>query len=380
MAKNNIVYVNPDVAPWLEYKGDIKLILNSIEQSSHVMWCDAFEGLRWPNDDNIDAVYELVQLMGQRDLMVTIITSLDSDTISRHWGELGQFVKIVPWESYFLYNGVIRFTARKLVPDCPDFPYEDDHYGITYPFIVYNGKPRPHRCQLMDTLAEQGMLKRNAYTWNRTTEYGFESFDNKQTPVILQRPDPTQPPKWLDDFKVYHMGTACRHHPNLIDNTMWYSYNVHPQYAQAFCQVVPETTVDHCWITEKTVEPILAQKPFLILGAPGIHEKLTDMGFYLYDDIFDYSFDKEKDITKRIDGITDNLKRLEGQSLNLLYRKISHVTWNNVQRLLNIVKNQQLVPKDIYSYHVNEYIKEIAHSTDCIGTHEYFSALFSQNF
>ena len=33
------------------------------------------------------------------------------------------------------------------------------------------------------------------------------------------------------------------------------------------------------------------QKPFLVWGGQGIHAKLKDLGFELYDELFDYSFD-----------------------------------------------------------------------------------------
>ena len=378
MAKNNLIYVNPDEAPWITYNQDIVAILAKVDQSSHVVWIDAFEGLRFPKDSEIDKVHEIVKLLGDRDIMLTIICSIDKLTVDKHWSEMSQFAKIVYWPEYFLYDSAMRFTARSLVPECPDFPYDDVEMGFTYPFIVYNGKPRPHRCQLMDNLAEQDMLSNNVYTWNKSSGYEFENFDDATTPMPLEKPDIDNPPKWLTDFKNHHLGTATKFHPNLIDDTVWYSYQVHPIYSQAFCQVITETTLDHPWITEKTIEPILAQKPFLILGAPGIHQKLVDMGFYLYDDIFDYSFDSEPDTQKRIDAIMDNLKTLQDKNLNDVYRKISHVAWNNANKFLQIVREQRNVPKDIYTYQVDHYIRLVAHSSEKVKEHEYFQALYQQ--
>lgn len=378
MAKNNTIYIDPDREPWTQYKADVLTILGSIETSSHVIWCDAFEGLRFPDDDNVAQVHQLVKLLGERDIMLTIITSLDMQTVDSKWSELQQFVSVVCWPTYFLHNAFLEYTARQYVPDSLDFPYTDDR-GYTYPFIVYNGKPRPHRCMLMDSFAEQGLFKNNAYTWNRpNNDYEFEVFDQKPDYTGLEYPPVDQHQAWYDQLRTHCAVNPFKRHPLNIDPQRWWLYSVHPQYAQAFCQVVSETTVDYVWMTDKTFEPIMALKPFLIHGGQHIHAKLVEMGFRLYD-CFDYSFDSDPDPAVRAEGIMENMKALQGKNLNEIYHNNSHIIWENAQHFLNIIQKQQRVPREIYDYTIDQYVTLIAHSSAQVEAHEYFSAVQKQD-
>ena len=53
--------------------------------------------------------------------------------------------------------------------------------------------------------------------------------------------------------------------------------------------------------TEKTFKPIFFMQPFVIYGQPGINKTLQSLGFEIFDDLFDYSFDEEEDMYKRFD-------------------------------------------------------------------------------
>ena len=379
MAKNNIIYVFPDQFPHTLHGGDILAILDSQENSSHIIWCDAFEGLRMPSDNDPQGLEDLVRLLGTKDLMLTIIACTDNDTIAEKYTGLSDIAEVICWPTYWLHQGFLRFTSRSIA-GFPDFPYTDD-MGLTYKFITYNGKPRPHRCHMMDLLAEQGLLHNNMYTWNRTSEYGFENFDN--VPQIntggIEKPTVDNPPDWLPALQDYTLGDCSKYHPNLIDDNFWYNLAPHPQYAQAFMQLVTETSMDYRFITEKTVEPIMNMKPFLVLGAQGFHAQLQHLGFFLYDEIFDYSFDADPDPTARAEAIVENIKSLEGKDLNQVYAEVSHKAWNNLQKLIWYVKNQQRVPSFIHRYEVRNYINLVAHSSTQLELNEHFNNIRSQH-
>tara|TARA_B110000858_G_scaffold183670_1_gene224214 strand:+ start:131 stop:616 length:486 start_codon:yes stop_codon:yes gene_type:complete len=70
-------------------------------------------------------------------------------------------------------------------------------------------------------------------------------------------------------------------------------------YNDGLIDVVTETEGEFSIrFTEKTLKPILRMKPFLIMGAPGYNQALTELGYKQYP-IFDYSFDAIEDMTER---------------------------------------------------------------------------------
>ena len=60
-------------------------------------------------------------------------------------------------------------------------------------------------------------------------------------------------------------------------------------------------------LTEKAYKPMLYKKPFIILGPRHIHQSLKNLGFKLYDELFDYSFD-DKPYKERLDSVITQIK------------------------------------------------------------------------
>jgi len=60
-------------------------------------------------------------------------------------------------------------------------------------------------------------------------------------------------------------------------------------------------------LTEKAYKPMLYKKPFIILGPRYIHQAFKNMGFKLYDELFDYSFD-DKPYKERLDSVITQIK------------------------------------------------------------------------
>ena len=62
-------------------------------------------------------------------------------------------------------------------------------------------------------------------------------------------------------------------------------------------------------ITEKAYKPMLYKKPFIILGPRYIHQALKNIGFKLYDELFDYSFD-DKPYEERLNSVITQIKQI----------------------------------------------------------------------
>ena len=66
------------------------------------------------------------------------------------------------------------------------------------------------------------------------------------------------------------------------------------------CDIVLESYFDGpIFLTEKLWKEYIFKRPFLMIGSRGINHSLKELGFELYDEVFDYSFDLEShDITR----------------------------------------------------------------------------------
>ena len=122
-----------------------------------------------------------------------------------------------------------------------------------------------------------------------------------------------------------------------------------------FLQVVTETVPNSeiPFVTEKFTYPVLNRRPFIAIAQPGWHRFISDvMGFKLYDEIFDYSFDSETDPVKRWMGVYTQLIKLHTLSADDLieilieikdkldYNLDHYKSDNFMQEAINYLKNQ----------------------------------------
>jgi len=76
------------------------------------------------------------------------------------------------------------------------------------------------------------------------------------------------------------------------------------------CDVVLETYMaGPTYFTEKTWKQFLYEKPFISIGVKGSNHSLLNLGFELYDEIFDYSFDLEENPLIRLKGFWSQIEK-----------------------------------------------------------------------
>jgi hypothetical protein len=92
----------------------------------------------------------------------------------------------------------------------------------------------------------------------------------------------------------------------LWDNNLWEKH-----YKDTAIEIVAETnqTADTFFITEKTFRPIAYGKLFLVIGSPEFEQNLKRMGFDIFDDIIDKSYDSESSYY-RVDAVFKSLGEL----------------------------------------------------------------------
>lgn len=231
---------------------------------------------------DFDLIYgELYYMLGdwcktQNKKIHIFVSNVPPNTFPPEWVEVHKFV-----QTYDVANIVNAQNWHKnnLVKPMP-----------TKLFSCYNGRTADYRLYLVDQLAKYDLLEISRTVYRQA-----------------MNPDLIHPDSWM-----YYNGT-----PILIDEETYPEcdpkYHGFPRkYMDGCIDIVTETRFEeNChYMSEKTARAVTTLKPFLVLSSPGYHTWLEHKGIEKYDEIFDYSFDDEKDFRDRAKGIVRNLVRL----------------------------------------------------------------------
>jgi hypothetical protein len=99
-------------------------------------------------------------------------------------------------------------------------------------------------------------------------------------------------------------------------------YNIIHQYKNIFADLVVETYVSGTsfFPTEKTLRPIIARTPFIIMGPAGYLGNLKRMGFKTFNNWWDESYDNYSDYNRlrQIKLVLENIFKLNNDDLHSL--------------------------------------------------------------
>jgi hypothetical protein len=227
-------------------------------------------------------------------------------------------IRVHHWDTYFITHTTDHWK--------PVLNYGNNYI---YHYVYMNNKAHEWRCHLMDLVSKHNLLKYGAISWHNTDAYNYDWKYFK--PIEL---------KLTDSFDKNYIS------PNSI-------LAIPVEYNQSFAQLVNESNTSCIFMTEKTVIPLLVGKPFLVATAPGYHTFLQGLGFELYTEIFDYSFDNEQDQEKRFEMILDNFTKLCSLPLKDLpehYKKIEDKLKYNQQHAMSLKNNQPKIIQDLPNY------------------------------
>jgi hypothetical protein len=126
--------------------------------------------------------------------------------------------------------------------------------------------------------------------------------DIKKFPLTLGHGDFDQH-HFVDDFKEAIFNVVQESSIGLDFRSHISVYGVVPPNWQS-------VSSDRIFFTEKTAKAFLMNQIPLMIAAPGMVQVLRGLGFDMFDDIVDHSYDKEDNILKRCDMVYDELERL----------------------------------------------------------------------
>lgn len=106
-------------------------------------------------------------------------------------------------------------------------------------------------------------------------------------------------------------------------------------FKDSYLNIVMESRCEDIgYLTEKIYKPIRAGQLFLVQGAPGSIQYLRTMGFDVFDDLIDHSYDKEQDWKIRTNMILAELERIYNNVEKYYFETATRRSCNR-QRLLS---------------------------------------------
>lgn len=268
-------------------------------------------------------IKDLEYLLIQYDIKIKMVFgSANKEFYNTHTTLPKVNAEIILWPMYWVFHTYYNLIEKNV------FFNKKNIEQIEKLYISLNNKPHSHRCELMDKIVGNDLL-----------EYGYVSWIDKTNDFEKFRP------YVFKNWKPEQLILDKKYEENLD------SYITLPdEYFKTLVNVIPESCVNVPFITEKTITAILFEKPFIVLGGKGIHKTLTDHGFVLYDELFDYSFDLNDDYHERIDSIIQNLNKLKDVDYNELWDKIKLKTQYNKLVATRIVRNRKHIPQFIIDF------------------------------
>ena len=223
-------------------------------------------------------------------------------------------------------------TGKHLLP--PEFRYN---------FLFFNGAPKPFRSQLIDYLVKYDLIDsdKTIVTYNASLHTNIPFYTWKW---------------WKGDELASELvskdGSVTYDEQGNYSHIL--SYNITQDHLDTFLHVVSETFDECMTVTEKSIIPMLLQRPFLVNGCPRFHEWLeTYLGILPYDEIIDYSFDKEEDPNIRIPLLVEEMEKIHKmtpEQLKLMYEEIKPKLEHNARRAQEIWKERDKIPDVFYKW------------------------------
>jgi hypothetical protein len=214
------------------------------------------------------------------------------------------------------------FWPTKTFYELSKWGHVANNNNFTKAYVNLNNKPWDFRCEMLEALSQRNLISKGAISWNECNiDYDFKHW--KQERLIID--------------------------PEYAKSTEQYG-SFPPAFLESFMSLVSESTMDTIFPTEKTYTPIYFKKPFIVWSVPNFHKALQELGFELYDELFDYSFDSIQDSKKRLNAILDQVESVVDKDYQNLYNLVAEKAERNYNILKNIRFDKSRVPKSMLEH------------------------------
>ena len=223
------------------------------------------------------------------------------------------------YDWYYFFHGFVALDWYR------NFQYvrPDLFDGFSKVFICYNhltSKNRSYRLHLVSNLISQDLVKHGHVSlpmagWKNTILDPNCLLNTKAKIKIHQTLKQLRNPLIIDT-DTPHGALSAEVDLNQLTSAFWH--------------VVTETVyfLPKLHLTEKVFKPIVAQRPFILVAAPGNLAYLKSYGFKTFDRWIDESYDTEQDHYVRIEKITAEIEKLCALSkteLDTMYNEMKDI-------------------------------------------------------
>ena len=274
-------------------------------------------------------------------------------------GDLEPGIRYCKTDCYF--SNIVTYTenveAARAIEQPPHREAENAFLGGSrpYTFLMLNGRLRPHRKHLIDSLRDRGLLDRALWTnLGSRVELEFTSKLNtgKLEPIRLLPPeyemDRARPRQTPD---LYTNGGFVKH--QLFGNT-WGDAIVNPRcYTDTDFSVVTETIYDypHTFRTEKIWKPILMAHLFVVAANAGYLRDLKKAGFRTFGHLIDESYDTIEDPDHRARCLVESIQSIVATGAGEFASAAADVCKYNQQHLHEYNQQQRAqLPENLLQY------------------------------
>lgn len=119
------------------------------------------------------------------------------------------------------------------------------------------------------------------------------------------------------------------------------SHNFINAYKSAFLALVMESRVTQPWpnISEKTINAITSERPFVLAGAPGVLKFLRELGFKTFSDFWDESYDDielHDDRLVKVCSTVESICSMSIEQMRDMHTRMSPILKHNREHIKNI--------------------------------------------
>ena len=182
-------------------------------------------------------------------------------------------------------------------------------------FLSLSKRNRPHRDVFNFLLHANDLIENNIVSHNVLNISDKQSWINQNALTSFD----------INDVDIWQQSLPLIADKKDFDSEIW-SWEPPAQLYDSSCfSVVNETFADSydntsLFYSEKTFRCISHLQPFIVLGQPDCNANLSILGYKLYDDWFDYSFDSIENEKQRINDLVKQLLSINKQ-LNRMNKK-----------------------------------------------------------
>ena len=282
------------------------------------------------------ALYEFESFLVERDIVVYFL--FGGSKLFDSWGKGGDYpiknVKILTWNTFLLH-----YSCQHLV-NVYKKPIEEININTDFEklFFSLNRHPRSQRSLIMDNFCKNDLFNFGKVSWNKLSNewhepYKFDCWEEKRMVIdMFEKIDNIDNIDERLDFNTdFLLNNRCLF--NVVGETMTGNYEV--------------------FISEKTYKNFLIGQPFISVGPLFHNQELKQLGFKLYDEIFDYSYDSNRDSEERIVDMVKNLNRYKHVNLSELYNQIKEITIFNKNKSIEYFDNDPFIPNELITLYKN---------------------------